>query len=88
MKKRMMRIAALAMAATMTISLAACGDKADDASSSGNETKTEAESGTEDADKEAANDRASDDGASDEDKVITYWNIGTEGADKEALSMR
>ena len=42
MKKRMMRIAALAMAATMTISLAACGDKADDASSSGNETKTEA----------------------------------------------
>lgn len=84
MKKRMLRIAALAMAATMTISLAACGEKADDVSSSGNETKTESESesGTEDGSQEASDDNSSSD---DGDKVITYWNIGTEGADKEAL---
>ena len=73
MKKRMLRIAALVMAATMSISLAACGSKPEQKSS--NENASEGET------KEAS----SNNSASDGDKVITYWNIGTEGADKQAL---
>ena len=73
MKKRMLRIAALVMAATMSISLAACGSKPEQKSS--NENASEGET------KEASSNNSSSDG----DKVITYWNIGTEGADKQAL---
>ncbi len=84
MKKRMLRIAALAMAATMTISLAACGGGSDDTSSGGTDTKTE--SGTEGGSQDSSDSSASADNSSDDgDKTITYWNIGTEGADKEAL---
>ncbi len=73
MKKRMLRIAALVMVATMSISLAACGSKPEQKSS--NENASEGET------KEASSNNSSSDG----DKVITYWNIGTEGADKQAL---
>lgn len=70
MKKRMLKIAALMMAATMTVSLAACGGDS---------------SGSEGSSLNADSSSNSDSSSSDGDKVITYWNIGTEGADKEAL---
>lgn len=70
MKKRMLKIAALMMAATMTVSLAACGGDS---------------SGSEGSSSNADSSSNSDSSSSDGDKVITYWNIGTEGADKEAL---
>lgn len=70
MKKRMLKIAALMMAATMTVTLAACGGDS---------------SGSEGSSSNADSSSNSDSSSSDGDKVITYWNIGTEGADKEAL---
>lgn len=87
MKKRMLKIAALAMASVMAMSLAACGGgQADtaanqDAQGSGDDSAA-ADDNAADA---SSDDSAADAGSDDGDKVITYWNIGTEGADKEAL---
>lgn len=72
MRKRKVKIAALAMAATMAVSLAACGNEGSGGgSSSGSGSSSQANSSLQNN--------------SDNDKVITYWNIGTEGADKQAL---
>lgn len=83
MRKRKVKIAALAMTATMVMSLAACGSGGNGGGSSSNSNSGGNNGGS--SQSSDANSSSQDNKGSDDDKVITYWNIGTEGADKQAL---